>query len=109
MSTLTRPRRAVDSITPGLSLEDWLSAVARQTLDQVDAAGAYADWQEWLAGKIDELAQLVRFTHAANPAEHDGRIEYMQGELAERHYTDGFRSAQESLLDGGLQHTGDRR
>jgi hypothetical protein len=74
----------------------------------VDANSDFAGWIEchagtyramdtprdrWLAMKLAELAQLVRWTGAGTPEDHDDRIEACEREMRERLYNQG-------LMDG---------
>ncbi len=69
----------LDSFLPrDLGLAEWVEAKSRQAMLLDD------ERHEWLGRKIGELAQLVRWTGASSPAEHDDRMETYERELRER-------------------------
>jgi hypothetical protein len=55
---------------------------------------AYRAWNtqegDFLASSLERLAQLFRWTGAANPAEHEARMEVWDAEIAERHFERGY-------------------
>ena len=75
-------------------------ATLAETIDH--EALAYRAWKtptgDFLASKLEDLAQLVRWTGAATPAEHVDRLDVWDAEIAEQHfdrgYSEGFAAAQ---------------
>jgi hypothetical protein len=68
-------------IARDLTFADWIAEKARQ------AAILEDDRHGWLSGHIARLAQLVRWTGATTPEEHEDRMEVYERELRERTYT----------------------
>jgi hypothetical protein len=66
---------------------------------------AYRAWGtpigDFLARSMERLAQLVRWTGASTPDEHDARIEVWDAQIAESHfdrgYSEGHRAARAEL------------
>ena len=48
---------------------------------------------DWLAGQLDRLAQLVRFSGASTPAEFEDRFEAMETEWRAAEYDRGHADA----------------
>jgi len=55
---------------------------------------------DFLARQMDRLAQLIRWTGATTPREHEDRMEVWDSEIAERHfdrgYSEGFEAGRRS-------------
>lgn len=55
----------------------------------------------FIAANLERLAQLIRWTGATTPAEHDDRMEVWDADIAERHfdrgYAEGVRAARHEL------------
>lgn len=88
-----------DDSPPGHDDTDGLRFTFPELIDQ--EAMSYRAWGtpvgDFLASKMDELAQLVRWTHATTPDEHDARMAVWDAEIREqweaRGYEEGRRSA----------------
>ena len=80
-----------------------------QPLNLIEAieheAMAYRAWGtpigEFLARQMERLAQLVRWTGATTPDEHESRMEVWDSEISARHfdrgYSEGYRAARHEL------------
>lgn len=77
-------------IQPEEDLADW---VARQA----DAWRSGGLRERWLAHKLDELAQLVAWTGASTPSDHDDRMQVWDTDIRERHYDRGYADAVRSM------------
>jgi hypothetical protein len=55
---------------------------------------AYRAWRtpegDFLASHLERLAQLIRWTGATTPDEHEARMEVWDSQIAERHFDRGF-------------------
>jgi hypothetical protein len=86
----------VDSFIPAnLDFVAWLDEQGRQHHIRGGESPeySYGGWHDWLGGQIDRLAQLVRWTGATSPSEHEERMEVYERELRERCYADGYAAA----------------
>lgn len=100
MSTRTaKARTATPPVQGGNPLADRLGEMAREyraTGHRLarDLPGFDLELSGMIADEIDRLAQLVRFTGAATPAEHRERLEVMDRDRDEdiirRAYADGY-------------------
>lgn len=109
----------LDSFVPtDLDFSDWVAEQSRQHALRVGDRRHF-----WLSHKILELAQLASWCDAGDPETFDDRIEVYDREARDRAYHEGRESAfhvehgseeyeatmSDMPIDGGLQHTGDRR
>jgi hypothetical protein len=46
---------------------------------------------DFLAGQMERLAQLIRWTGAATPEDHEARMEVWEAEIRDQHFDRGFR------------------
>ena len=58
----------------------------------------------FLAGQLERLAQLVRFTGASTPQEHLDRMEVWDAEIAEQHFERGYAEGYEAGLRQARRH-----
>jgi hypothetical protein len=77
-----------------LDLPEWLAAQAAWYRSRG------SDAADWLGAAIDRMAQLVHWTGATIPAEHDDRMEVYDRELRERHYQDGYADGHAAAMRG---------
>lgn len=70
-------------------------------LEQVEhEAMGFRAWNtstgKFLANQLDRLAQLIRWTGARTPEDHEDRMEIYDRELRERHYDQGYQDGLEA-------------
>jgi hypothetical protein len=62
----------------------------------------YRAWRtpegDFLARQIERLAQLIRWTGASTPEEHEARLEIWDAEITEHHFARGYSQGWESAL-----------
>lgn len=77
-------------LDPDLDFAGWLAEQARQHQLREDRP-----WHQWLARKIDELAQLAVFMDASTSEAYDARLGVFEEESKERAYCAGYRAAEQ--------------
>jgi hypothetical protein len=70
---------------------------------------SYRAWNDefgaFIAEHLDRLAQLVRWTGANTPADHNDRMEVWDDEISSRHYDRGYEDGLEvARSEYGLRH-----
>jgi hypothetical protein len=51
---------------------------------------------DFLASEMERLAQLIRFTGATTPQEHEERIEVLEAEIREQWFDQGYTEGREA-------------
>jgi hypothetical protein len=70
---------------------------------------SYLAWNDefgaFIAEHLERLAQLVRWTGATTPADHNDRMEVWDDEISTRHYDRGYEDGLEAARrEYGLRH-----
>ena len=102
MTTAITPDIRPDSAIPSVPLNGQPTTLV-ETVER--EALAYRAWRtpegDFLASHFERLAQLVRWTGATTPVEHEARMEVWEAEIAERHfdrgYSEGHQAARNEL------------
>jgi hypothetical protein len=58
----------------------------------------------FLAGQLERLAQLVRFTGATTPQEHLDRMDVWDAQIAEQHFERGYQEGYQAGLRAAHRH-----
>jgi hypothetical protein len=81
------------------SLVEMIDHEARAYRERGDSFGRF------LSRQLERLAQLVLWTGAETPEDHEDRMEVWDSEIASRHYDSGFESGLEyARREYGLRH-----
>jgi hypothetical protein len=76
-----------------LTLAEMIDDEARAYRDRGDSIGRF------IADHLDRLAQLVRWTDATTPDQHEERMEIYDDELRAKHYDRGYEDGLEAARD----------
>jgi hypothetical protein len=103
MSSLLDSRTSHHSVTAPngepQTLADIVADEARAYRDRADSIGSF------IADHLDRLAQLVRWTHATTPEDHDDRMEVWDTEISARTYDRGYEDGLDAARrEFGLIH-----
>src|SRR5262245_46261989 len=108
MSTVSRPspngQRSLPALVPvngqPLTLAEQIDHEALSYKARGDSIG------QFIADYLDRLAQLLRWTRANTPEEHDSRMEVWDDEIRAKFYDRGYEDGLESARrEYGLRHS----
>jgi hypothetical protein len=103
----TAPAR-VENRHPLIDATDGPRLTLPQMIDR--EARGYLAWGtpvgDFLARKLDELSQLVRWTQATTPDEHDARMDVWDAEIRDQWEARGYEEGQRSVCDSSASLNG---
>ena len=107
MATVSRPspngQRSLPALVPAngqpLTLAEQIDHEALSYKARGDS------FSQFIASHLDRLAQLVRWTGANSPEEHEARMEVWDSKIAAKHYDRGYEDGLDAARrEYGLRH-----